>query len=199
MVDVPNTTAQSTIDTWSSIGWLASFAGTGLAAVNAWYQVDAQKHALEAQALALDFQQSQAALAREQAESDYQATIAAGQSEKAALTLRQGQERASLVAGQAASGTGPGGSNAEIRATQRLMARIDAMTLDSNTLRAANAAKMRGVNASNESLLAGVSAANVRGTARGLDPYLATGASLLGNAGTISSQWVYRGSRSRRY
>lgn len=182
---------------WETAGWYATLASAALGAVSAWYQVDAQKYNLKQQASNLEFQSSMATIAREQAESDAQAVIAAGAQERASLTLRQGQERASLIAGQAASGAAPGGSNAEIRASQRLIDRIDAMTLDSNTLRAKNAARMRGVNAGNEALLDQTSAQNVRGTARSLSPEMAAVSSLLGSAGTISSEWAYR-NRYRR-
>lgn len=185
---------------WTNVGWGASGAGMALSAVGAYYAVEAQKGNLRQQALSADFQAQQAALNAEQAEKEAQAILSAGQGEKMALTLRQGQERAGLLAGQGASGTAIGGpgSNAEVRASQRLLQRIEAMNLDSNAIRAANAARTQSVNARNESDLARVSARNMRGTAGSLNPYLAAGASVFGSAGTLAAQWAYRDRTTRR-
>ena len=116
---------------WTDVGWGASGASLAVSAVGAYYAVEAQKGNLRQQALSADFQAQQAALNAEQAEKEAQAILSAGQGEKMALTLRQGQERAGLLAGQGASGTAIGGpgSNAEVRASQRLLQRIEAMNL----------------------------------------------------------------------
>jgi hypothetical protein len=179
---------------WSDVGFNVSAGMTAYAITNAYYQIEAQKGQLKAQASSLDHQASMARINARQAESDAQAILRAGSDQKAALTLGQGQERAGLIAGQGASGTaiGGAGSNAEVRASQRLIQRIDAMTLDSNTIRAANAARTRGVNASNEALLSGVSARNVRGTADSLNPWVGAGTAALGSTGLLASQWTYR-------
>lgn len=200
MVTVPETTAGGDGGFWTNVGWGASGAGMALSAVGAYYAVEAQKGNLRQQALAADFQAQQSAQNAEQAEKEAQAILSAGQGEKMALTLRQGQERAGLLAGQGASGTAIGGpgSNAEVRASQRLLQRIEAMNLDSNAIRAANAARTQSVNARNESDLARVSARNMRGTAGSLNPYLAAGASVFGSAGTLAAQWAYRDRTTRR-
>ena len=188
----PTAAAPQSAGAWSDIGWAASWMGLVFAATNAFYGVEAQKGQLKAQASSMDHAASMARRNAKQTESEVQYLMDAGKGQKASLTLQQGQERASLIAGQAASGAGPGGSNAEVRASQRLLQRIDAMTLDSNTIRATNAAKARGVNAENEALMAGVSAQNLRGSAGSMSPWAAAGASALGGAGQLSSQWVYR-------
>lgn len=178
--------------TWSDIGWAASWAGLAFSAVNSYYAVEAQQGQLAQQAASMDFQGSMARENAKRAENDYQAVLQAGRDEKTSLTLQHGQDRASLIAGQAASGTTAGGSNAEVRASQRLIQRIEAMTMDSNVLRQANAARAQKVNAENEARLSDVSASNIRGTAGSLNPWVAAGSSALSSGGALASQWVYR-------
>jgi hypothetical protein len=173
-------------------GWYASVFSTASMAVNAWYQADAQKNAMKAQASAFDHQQTMSRINAQAAESDAQALLAQGENEMASLTLQHGQQRGNLLAGQAASGTEAGGSNAEVRASQRYIQRLEAMTLDSNTVRAANAARARGVNAVNQATMAGASAANLRNSAAGIDPWYGVAGSLTGSAGNLASQWAYR-------
>jgi hypothetical protein len=193
MVSPPNTpTSTGGAGLWSDVGFAASWLGLIFGATNAYFGVEAQKGQLKQQASSFDPQSSMASINAQRAESDAAAAIEAGDTARMGLTLQQGQERASLIAGQAASGTTAGGSNAEVRASQRLLQRLDAMTLDSNTLRAVNAARTQKVNAQNESLLAGVSAQNLRGTAGSLNPWLAAGSSALSGVGSLSAQWVYR-------
>lgn len=182
----------------SDFGWGASWAGTAVSAVSAFYAAEAQKGQLRQQALAADHQAAVSALNAQRAESDAQAVLSAGQSEKGALTLRQGQESAALRAGQAASGTTGGGSNAEARASQRLIQRIEAMNIDSNTVRQANALRTQSTDLRGQAILARTSAQNIRDTAAGINPWLAAGTSLLGSTGTLSSQWAYRNRYSRR-
>ena len=131
----PTAAAPQSAGAWSDIGWAASWMGLVFASTNAFYGVEAQKGQLKAQASSMDHAASMARRNAKQTESEVQYLMDAGKGQKASLTLQQGQERASLIAGQAASGAGPGGSNAEVRASQRLLQRIDAMTLDSNTIR----------------------------------------------------------------
>ncbi len=188
-------------DAASSFGWGASIAGSAMSAVNAYYAVEANKYTLKQQASSLEFGATMATLNAQKAESDAQAILASGHDQAANLTLQQGQQRASLIAGQGASGTelGGSGSNAEVRASQRLIQRIEALTMDSNSIRAANEARTRKVNAQNEALLGGVSAANVRGTAGSMSPGTAAATEVFGSAGQLAGQWAYSQRRSRRY
>lgn len=176
--------------TWSGVGMFASIAGTMLSAIGNYYAAQSQKHQLKSQALSAEFASSMARLDAHRAEEDANAILEAGQREVAALTLQQGQERAGVQVSQAASGTVTGqGSNAEVLASQRLIQRIDAMTADANSIRAANAARTRGVNSRNEASLLGVSARNLRTSARSIDPYSAAASSLLSSAPMIAQQY----------
>lgn len=179
---------------WSDIGWASSLMGTALSAVGSYYGVEAQKGQLAQQAANADHAAAIARINAQGAESNAQAVLRAGQLQRMGLTLQQAQDRGRLVAGQAASGASLGGTGslAEARASQRLLQRIDAMTQDSNTLRAAQAARMQGVNAQNEALLANASAQNIRGTAGSLNPWMAGIGSGLESVGGLASQWVYR-------
>lgn len=184
----------------AGLGFFTSLTGLLLGAVGSFYSAKGQQGQLEAQASSADFAASMAQLNARAAENDAQAILEAGQREKLGLALRSGQERAAVQVEQAASGTQSGsGSNAEALASLRFMQQLDAMTMDSNMLRAANAARTQAVDLRNQSRLARVSAANLRGTARSIDPYLGSTASLLGGAGTLASQWLYNQRYTRKY
>lgn len=189
----PAETSTSGADMLAGFGWFTSATGTMLAAVGSYYAAQSQKNQMKSQALSMEFAQNMANIEASAAESDARAIMEAGQQDKAALTLQHGADRAAVQVSQAVSGTESGsGSNAEVLASQRLMQRIDAMTLDSNTIRSANAARMRGVNSRNEGLISGVSAANLRAGAGSINPAMAGATSLLSSSGTLANQWLYR-------
>lgn len=183
---------------WSGIGMFASIAGTMLSAVGSYYAAQSQKSQLKSQALSAEFASSMARMDASRAEEDANAILEAGQREAAALTLQQGQERAGVQVSQAVSGTVTGaGSNAEVLASQRLIQRIDAMTVDSNALRAAAGARTRATNSRTEAAMLGVSARNLRTSAGSINPAMGAAASLLGGASTVSQQFMWR--YGRRY
>lgn len=183
----------------ATAGFITSAAGALMSAVGAFYSTRSQQYALRQQALSLDFAQTMANINARSAEADAQSLLEAGRRENAILTFRQGAERAAVRVSQAASGTTAGiGSNAEVLASQRYTQLLDQMTLRANTVRAANAARTRGVSSKIEGLMSGVSAANARGTARSLSPAAASASSLLGSTGTLASQWVWMERYSQR-
>lgn len=178
---------------WAQIG------GSLLGAVGTYYAASAQKDAIKSQASSLEFGARISEINASAAEDDARAVMEAGKTEFARLTLQQGQERASIQASQAASGTTAGGSNAEVLASQRILQRLDQMTLKANTIRAANAQRARGVNARIGASLGRVSAANAYTTAGTINPWASTSGSILSNAGSLLGNYVnlqrYRGGR----
>jgi hypothetical protein len=191
--------SSATGEALSAVGWFGSWAGTGLSAVGAFYGAKSQKDALAAEASAMEFAGSMADIEARGAEQDAQAIIDAGHREKAMLTYQQGQDRAAVEVAQAGSGTTGGGSNAEVRASQRLLQQLDVNQQNVNTVRAAYASRLRATDLRNQGSLARVSASNRRSTARSIDPYLAGTSSLLSSTGTLANQWVWRESRNQRY
>lgn len=176
---------------YANVGPLLSIGGALMSSIGAFYAAKSQQTQFKSQALSLEFEQSMAALNALQAEQDAQATLRAGQQEIGQLGLRSAQERGSVRASQGASGVQAGvGNAAEVQASMRLAQEMDALTINANAIRAAGARRTQATNARNEGLLAGVSARNLRGSARSINPYMAANASLLSNAGTVASQWI---------
>lgn len=183
----------------AGIGALASITGSLMGAIGSYYSAQAQSDALKSQASALAFGARISDIYASRAEDDARALMEAGQTELSRLTLQQGQESASLIAGQGASGTTLGDSNAEVRASQRILQRLDQMTLRANTVRAANAQRMRGVNARIEAAMGRASSSNFSATASSINPWASGAASILSNAGGLLGSYVnlqrYRGGR----
>lgn len=180
-------------DSLSSLGLWTSIAGASLQAVGNYYSVKSQQNALESQALSAEFAASMSAINARNAELDAQAITEAGKQQQSRISREYGQAKGAARAAMAGRGIQAGvGSAAEVQASIDLAADADIFTVNSNAVRAANAARTQSVNALNESNLARVSAANLRGTAGSLDPYLAAGTSLLGSASGIGQQWLAR-------
>jgi hypothetical protein len=177
----------------AGFGFFASLTGQLMSGVGAYYGAQSQQAQLGSQASSMDFQASLADMNARRAENDAQDIYAAGDRERVGLTLQQGQDRGAARAEIGSSGTASGGrgSNAEALASQRFLQQLDALTLDANTVRAANAARTGAVNERNAALLGRTSASNLRDTARSMSPYASSTASLLSGGGTLASQWVY--------
>ncbi len=177
----------------ADLGLWTSMAGSALDVLGNFYAVKSQKAQLQSQASSLEFQQSMSAINARDAEMDAQAILEAGQREQGRVSQEYGQAKAAVRASTGGRGIQQGvGSAAEVQASIELAKQTDVYAVNSNAVRAANAARTRAVNERNEGLLAGVSAQNLRGTAGSLDPYAAAGGSLLRNASGISRQWLAR-------
>lgn len=174
--------------TLSAIGIASQITGSILGAIGAFASAQAQKDQLKGQAMTLEFQQSMANLNARQAEDDAQAILRAGRGEIGRLTLAAGQEKGRARVSAAARGVTVGvGSAAEIEASIDLVKEIDAMTINENSVRAAGQARMQATNSRNQSLLAGVSAGNLRRTAGTINPAQAAGNSMLVSGGRFAA------------
>ena len=180
----------------AGIGLVASTAGALLSAVGGYYAALSHRNELKSRALSVEYERSVANQNARQAEEDAQALLEQGQQQQGLLSMQRGQERAARATMVAKSGVVAGvGSAAEVAASEELVAKLDAMTINANAVRAAGAARMRSAGYQNASRLAGVSAANLRGSARTVSPGLAATTSLLNSAGSVASQWYTYGRR----
>jgi adenine-specific DNA methylase len=185
--EAPSSSGSSNLGLWTSL------AGAALQAVGTYYAVKSQKAQLESQALSLEHQASMSAINARAAESDAQAILEAAQTEAGQVSAQYGQAEGETRAAAGGRGIEAGpGSQAEVQASIAYAKKVDIYQIQSNAVRAANAARTGAVNATNESNLARVSAANVRKTAGTIDPYLAAGSRLLSSASGISDQWLAR-------
>lgn len=131
----------------------------------------------------LRFQADMAKINQRMAENVAQSVMEAGASKKTQVGLMAGKVKGAQRADQAARGVVVGqGSGAESLATTDLMKEIDLMTIDTNTLSQAWAARTQGVNAGNQALIS-------EATASGINPAAAAGTSLLGSATQVASNW----------
>lgn len=180
------------------LGMGMAVTGALMSAVGSFYAVQTQKYQAKSAALSLEFEASMANLNARAAEQDAQAILKAGQQEAGQYALAMAQEKESARTSSAAAGVVGGvGSAAEVQASYQLAKEIDVLTIKTNSVRAANNARMGAQDQRNRASIARTSAGNVRAGAGTLNPGLAAGGSLLGSAGTLASQWAYR--RSPRY
>ena len=121
----------------------------------------------------------------------------AGEAQTQVSTMRAGQQMATYRTALAARGGQAGeGSAGEVMATAMIMKDIDRMTINSNTVRAAEAERMKKVGYANQSSLLGVSADNLNLSAGTISPINAATTSLLGGGAQVASSW-YAMNRNR--
>ena len=168
-------------------GLIASVGGMVTSAINAYYKAKAIQHEAKSQASSFDFKSDMKALEASIARDDVGAIKRAGHHAKATVTMRAGMEMAKQLTRQGARGITIGkGSAAESMMSDELIKDIDAYTIDSNTLRQAQARRMQVTNIRAQGLLAGVSAQNLRGSVQHISPGWAGVESFMGGASTVS-------------
>lgn len=178
-------------DPYEGLGGALQLAGMAQAAIGAFAQAENQQHIAKSQALSLEFERSMSAINARNAEIEADSIMEAGEQEIANVTAQYGQAKAANKASTAAAGIKGTGSAAETQASIEYAKRVDAYTINVNRVRQAEAAKMRGVDASNRGLVAGVSAQNLRGYANSIQPGVAAVGSLIGSAGQVANYWAY--------
>lgn len=180
--------AKETSDT-ANMGAILAVMGAAQQVIGNFYAIKSQQTQLKQQAMSLEFQQRMSQINARAAERQASDMIAAGRQQAMETTLRAGQAREGARATMAARGVRANvGSGAEVVASINLMKEIDRFTIDANAVRAAGAARMQAVNASNEGLLAGTSAFTLRQQAGALNPVAGAMPSLLTGVGQFYSQ-----------
>lgn len=180
----------------ASAGLLLGMFGAMNSMIGNFYAMKSQQYQLKSQASSMRFQSEMSAMNRRMAEREAEQAMRAGEREIGRYTMEAGQQKAATQASLAARGVQAGvGSAAEQIASQDIISKIDVMTIDSNRVRAANAARMQAVNYANQAMMQGVSAENLMASRRTISPAVGTINTLLGSAGTVASQWA----ESRRW
>lgn len=160
----------------TNLGVATAVIGALQSGMGAFFSTQSVKNNLENQA-ALN------AINARMAESTAQSILKAGERAQGDVSLRAGKVKSSQKARQGARGVAIGvGSAAEEIATTDLMKETDRWTINANALMQAGAARLQGVNFSNQSLMQGTSA-------RSLNPYMAASSTLLDSASTVASSW----------
>lgn len=157
-----------------------------------YYAMKAQQYQLESQSLSLEFQKDISQINARQAEFQAQKTLEAGGRAAGAVTMKYGKIKGSQRAAMAASGGVIGeGSYAAVEATTDLMKEVDVLTINANTVRAAENARTQSTNYGIQSTMLGVSSKNAMAGAQSIDPFAGAGTSLLGSATSIATT-LYR-------
>lgn len=175
----------------TNAGYLGVAMGAITSALGAYYAADAQKYQLKAQASALDFQKEIAKRNASMAEQQAESLLAAGNKEIGRYTAAAGQAAAQERNRLGARGIQAGvGSASEVAASNDLAKQVDVLTMRSNTLRQAAAARTQAGNYQAQATAYGASAANARTSAGSISTWIGPTASLLGSAGMLGIEWA---------
>lgn len=171
--------------------------GTLSGMVGSFFAAESDRNQLKSQALDLEHAQSMAGINARLAAADANAILEAGRDEVAMSTLEHGQAKESERARQGASGfVGGQGSGAEVLASIEVAKRIDAATINKNTVRAASQRRLQATDWRNRGAAAGASAANLRGARGAIQPGLSAVASGLNSGASLISRYAdYRSGR----
>ena len=181
-------------------GFALMAAGAVTQAIGSFYAAKNAQIQMRMQEQNLLFQQRMSNLAARQAEFQAQGIMEAGQRQIGAYTMQAGAAKSTAKTQLAARGVQAGkGSAAEIMATFDLIKEIDAMTINANTVRAAEAQRMAATRARVQGVMAGASARSYGLMAGAVNPGLAGVQSLLGSATQIGMQMAASGVESQRH
>ena len=171
-------------------GLIGQVAGFASSAVAGYFQAKQLQIQQQSQASTYDYQSKMSAINARLSEAQAQQIMRAGERQTMASTMRAGQQMASYRTSLAArGGTAGDGSAQEVMATAILMKDIDKMTINSNTVRSAEAERMKKVGLQNQANLLAVSSSNLSMSADTISPFSAVTTSLLGGAGQVASSW----------
>lgn len=176
-------------------GLVMAVGGMGVQAVGAYYGVKNQKLQLRGMARQADYSAFMADLNARQAELAAVDIMRAGQRQAGQVTAQYGQVKAASAASIASSGVQAGvGSAAERQTAIELAKEIDKLTIDSNTLRQQQAARMQAVNYRNDARMSRANAEAMRYANKKMDGFYmraAVASSLLGGASQTAMQYMY--------
>lgn len=187
-------------DALAGMGDSLGAAGVALQVVGAFYGILATKDAREAQALALQHQQTLANLNARAAEMDAQFARKESQRQAGRSDLQYRAVASAARTRQAAAGIQRGvGSAAEVQASIELSRQADRVSITTSGIRAANAYRMQAVNARGQAGMAGLSAANLRLGNASISPWVQAAGSLLQGAGNYGQSRARTRRDERRF
>ena len=174
---------------FGTVGPILMIAGAVNQAIGSFYAAKNAQIQARMQEQNLLFQQRMSNIAARQAEFQAQGIMEAGQRQIGAYTMQAGAAKSQAKTQLAARGVQAGkGSAAEIMATFDLIKEIDAMTINANTVRAAEAQRMAATRAQVQGIMAGASARSYGLMAGAINPMASAVQSLLGDAMQIGIQ-----------
>jgi hypothetical protein len=178
------------VQAMSQTGSIFAIGGAVTGAIGSYYAAQNQKAQLDSQASSMRFQSEISQLNAAQAEFTAQQILRAGQQKQGQIGLRAGKIKSSQRASMAARGIDLGvGSAVETIATTDLMKEIDMLTVNADTVRSSEAARLQRQNYLTASALQDVSASNLAASGDSISPFMAAGSSILGSAGSVANAW----------
>jgi len=174
----------------SQLGGIFAIGGAIQGAIGSYFNAKSQALQLESQSSSLAFQADMSRLNAVQAEFTAQQIMRAGNLKQGQVSLRAGKIKSSQRASMAARGIDLGvGSAVETIATTDLMKEIDMLTVNSETVRSAEAARLQRQNYLTQAAIQDVSSENVMASSRTISPAMAATTSLLGSASSVANAW----------
>jgi hypothetical protein len=174
----------------SQLGGIFAVAGAVQGAIGSYFNAKSQQLQLESQASSLAFQADISRINAVQAEFTAEQIMRAGNLKQGQVSLRAGKIKSSQRASMAARGIDLGvGSAVETIATTDLMKEIDMLTVNSETVRSAEAARLQRQNYMTQAAIQDVSSENLYASSRTISPSMAATSSLLGSAGSVANAW----------
>lgn len=175
---------------YGNMGPILGVSGAITSAIGTYYAAKSQQYQLESQSETLKFQAEMSKINQRSAEFQAQTIMQAGERQAGAVSMKYGQTKGAAKARLAAAGGVIGeGSSRDIIATTDLMKEIDMLTINANTVRAAESARTQSVNYGNQALMQGVSASNLSASASSISPWGGAATSLLGSATPLMNSW----------
>ena len=182
----------ATASTFKTMGPIMAMAGAAQSVIGSYYAAKSQEYQLESQSENLKFQKEISLINAQQSEFTAQTMLESGQRKIGAMTLRAGNIQGAARASMAARGGQIGvGSNADIISTTELMKQIDSLTLNAESVRAAESARIQGTNYRTQAAMQGISANNLMTSAGTISPFGAGLTSLIGSASNVANAMYY--------
>jgi hypothetical protein len=199
MVSPPNNPALGmSTKTATEVGDAMTAAGIAMQVVGTYFAVEAMKDQAKAQESALRHQQTLAGMNASAAEGEALFQLWAGDREQAQSGLRYAAIKASAKAKIASSGVRVGtGSAAEVLASIEYAKETDRISININTVRAANATRQQASNYRTRASALGVAAGNAR-LASKQDSILPALGSAVGGLGRFAQSYA-KNQREERY
>lgn len=174
------------------IGLFGAAIGAINSAIGTYYSAKSAQYQAKSQASTMRFQADMATINARHEEINAQSILAAGEKQIGQYTMAAGQAKAGAKTAMGSRGIVLGeGSARDVEASMDIVKSIDVLTINSNAVRAAEAARMQGVNYRNQSLMDSTSAKNIDASASTIRPMGSSFTSLLGSATSIASQFSY--------
>lgn len=182
---------QANASSAAGVSQALSIIGLASQTIGSYYSAVSAREQYKQAALSYKFKADMTKINAELAEVQAQHIHRAGQYQAMAVGLKAGAMKSSAKVSLAQRGIQAGvGSASEVMTTTDLMKEIDLNTVNSNTVRAAEAQRMQAVGLQATATMQNLSASNMLSTASTINPAMQAGSTLLGGAGSVAKTFM---------